>query len=111
VRGSIDKKKVVSIEAGSNVVSERTKVWVLWLLVVGFGAIVSIFGNRMLDQIDRQEAAIHSMQETLASKGEQITSLQRDRDSADKSIERLQNQVERLQEQNADLRVELKGKK
>lgn len=86
-------------------------MWVLWLLVIGFGGVVSIFGNRTLEQIDRHEVAIHSMQETLASQSEKITSLQRDRDSADKSIERLQNQVERLKEQNADLRVELKGKK
>ncbi|HGM6858965.1 TPA: hypothetical protein ACKQDZ_000241 [Serratia rubidaea] len=101
----------MSIEASSNEVSGSTKVWVLWLLVIGFGGVVSIFGNRTLEQIDRHEVAIHSMQETLASQSEKITSLQRDRDSADKSIERLQNQVERLKEQNADLRVELKGKK
>lgn len=80
-------------------------------MVLVLAAIVSVFGVRMLDTIDSSEKAVHVMQETLASQSEKITSLQRDRDSADKSIERLQNQVERLQEQNADLRVELKGKK
>lgn len=99
------------IEANPNDVSGSNKTWILWIMVLVLAAIVSVFGVRMLDTIDSSEKAVHVMQETLASQSEKITSLQRDRDSADKSIERLQNQVERLQEQNADLRVELKGKK
>lgn len=69
--------------------------------------IVSFFAVRMVDTIDSTETSVQTIKEVQASQGEIIKGLQRDRDNADKEIEKLKNQVDRLKEDNAVLKGKL----
>lgn len=67
--------------------------------------IVSFFAVRTVNTVDETKAAVQSVKEVQASQGEAIQGLQRDRDNADKEIERLRNQVDRLKDENATLKA------
>lgn len=71
-------------------------------------AIVSFFAVRLVNTIDSTEASVNAIKEVQARQEEKITGLQRDRDNAEKEVERLQNQVERLKDDNAVLKGKLK---
>lgn len=70
--------------------------------------IVSFFAVRMVDTIDSTETSVQTIKEVQASQGEIIKGLQRDRDNADKEIERLRNQVDRLKDESAEIKGKLK---
>ncbi|EIV2971699.1 hypothetical protein G9G39_00250 [Cronobacter sp. EKM101R] len=67
--------------------------------------IVSFFAVRIVDTVDETEAAVHTLKEVQASNGEAIKGLQRDRDNANKEIERLRDHVDRLKDENAQLKA------
>lgn len=92
------------IEASDNSAS-GVKVWILTTMVGLLMAIVTFFAVRIIDTVDETEAAVHSMKEVQASQGEIIKGLQRDQDNANKEIERLRDQVDRLKDDNANLKA------
>ncbi|UYL01315.1 Atg14 domain-containing protein [Pantoea ananatis] len=51
---------------------------------------------------------MNTIKEVQARQEEKITGLQRDRDNAEKEIEKLKDKVERLKDDNADLKGKLK---
>ena len=70
--------------------------------------IVSFFAVRLVDTIDSTEASVNTIKEVQARQEERITGLQRDRDNAEKEIEKLKDKVDRLKDENADLKGKLK---
>lgn len=84
------------------------KVWVLTAMVLLLMTIVSFFCVRMVNTIDGTENDVHTIKEVQATQGEIIKGLQRDRDNADREIERLRDQVDRLKDDNAELKGKLK---
>jgi hypothetical protein len=96
--------KEFPIEASENSAS-GVKVWILTTMVGLLMAAVSFFAVRIINTVDETEASVHTMKEVQASQGEVIKGLQRDRDNADKEIERLRNQVDRLKDDNAILKA------
>ncbi|GEM_PF-758682 len=92
------------IEASENSAS-GVKVWILTTMVGLLMAAVSFFAVRIINTVDETEASVQTIKEVQASQGEAIKGLQRDRDNADKEIERLRNQVDRLKEDNAILKA------
>lgn len=70
--------------------------------------IVSFFAVRMVNTIDSTESSVQAIKEVQASQSEILKGLQRDRDNADKEVERLRNQVDRLKDDNAELKGKLK---
>ncbi|WP_312954129.1 hypothetical protein [Atlantibacter hermannii] len=51
---------------------------------------------------------MNTIKEVQARQEERITGLQRDRDNAEKEIEKLKDKVDRLKDENADLKGKLK---
>jgi len=92
------------IEASDNSAS-GVKIWILMAMVGLLMTIVSFFAVRTVNTVDETKAAVQSVKEVQASQGEAIQGLQRDRDNADKEIERLRNQVDRLKDENATLKA------
>jgi len=70
--------------------------------------IVSFFAVRLVYTIDSTEASVNTIKEVQARQEERITGLQRDRDNAEKEIEKLKDKVDRLKDENADLKGKLK---
>ncbi|EKN3500141.1 hypothetical protein ACQIBV_004399 [Yersinia enterocolitica] len=83
-------------------------MWVLNALVVVLMAIVTFFGQRMVSQIDTTEKDVNTVKEVQAAQGENIKSLQRDRENTDSEIKRLRDQVDRLIQENAEIKGKLK---
>lgn len=83
-------------------------MWVLNTLVVMLMAIVTFFGQRMVNQIDATEKDVNTVKEVQAAQGESIKSLQRDRENTDSEIKRLRDQVDRLIQENAEIKGKLK---
>ncbi|HDL7944506.1 TPA: hypothetical protein PXP79_001803 [Yersinia enterocolitica] len=71
-------------------------------------AIVTFFGQRMVSQIDTTEKDVNTVKEVQAAQGENIKSLQRDRENTDSEIKRLRDQVDRLIQENAEIKGKLK---
>ncbi|WP_161784566.1 hypothetical protein [Citrobacter braakii] len=92
------------IEASENSAS-GVKVWILTAMVGLLMAIVSFFAVRIVDTVDESEANVQILKEVQASQGEVIKGLQRDRDRAEKELERLRDQVDSLKEDNALLKA------
>lgn len=68
-------------------------------------AIVSFFTVRIVNTVDETDSTVQTIIEVQASQGEAIKGLQRDRDNANKEIERLRDQVDRLKDDNATLKA------
>ncbi|WP_222890326.1 conjugal transfer protein TraF [Enterobacter sp. C2] len=68
-------------------------------------SIVGFFGSRLVNQVDEMDKSLQTTREVQASQGEIIKGLQRDQDSANKEIERLRDQVDRLKDDNATLKA------
>lgn len=94
--------------SSTNDTASGVKVWVLTGMVALTMGIVSFFAVRLVDTIDSTENSVNTIKEVQARQEERITSLQRDRDNAEKEIERLKSQVDRLKDDNAELKGKLK---
>lgn len=84
------------------------KVWVLTGMVALTIGIVSFFAVRLVNTIDSTEASVNTIKEVQARQEEKITGLQRDRDNAEQEIEKLKDKVDRLKDENAELKGRLK---
>lgn len=104
--GSLTWCKEFLIEASENSAS-GVKVWILIGMVGLLMTIVSFFTVRIVNTVDDTESAVQSIKEVQASQGEAIKGLQRDRDNANKEIERLRDQVDRLKDDNAILKAKV----
>lgn len=94
--------------SSTNETASGVKVWALTAMVVVLMAIVSYFGSKVMDTIDSTEASVNTIKEVQARQEERITGLQRDRDNAEKEIEKLKDKVDRLKDENADIKGKLK---
>jgi hypothetical protein len=74
-------------------------------MVAGLMAIVSFFAVRVVNSVDEIDASVHTVKEVQASQREIINGLQRDRDYSAAKIEKLQDEVDRLKEENALLKM------
>lgn len=83
------------------------KVWVLTAMVGVTMTVVSFFGSRLVNTVDTTESAIYSVKEVQAAQGETIKGLQRDRDRAEREVEQLKQQVDRLKDENAVMKGKL----
>ncbi|HFK7187610.1 TPA: hypothetical protein ACG0BA_003280 [Serratia odorifera] len=97
---------MIHIEENDNTAS-GVKVWVLTSMVVFTMSIVTFFGNRTVNTIDKTESEVHTLKEVQAAQGETIKGLQRDRDRAEREVEQLKQQVDRLKEENAAIKGKL----